>query len=902
MKTCITQKTSILFMLMIFSGLVFCWNVSSTYAVETKKVILLRVYFDDYAANSRYTCAEVDSMMDDMNTLWKNTSYGNVEIDFQVSTLFELPDNRSDYIDDLPPCEPNAALRPFGDLSCGAKFDKVLEDAINNSGGVNDCSGGALDWNNLDVVLVLMAETSAAEFHRGQGINSRNLPMGPGGDTKDVGAAIFSENPTENDNQVMGRWAHEVGHTLQQGGPGHPSNYNSEFELMDAGMPGQTGPFEKMSHIAFPGWLPEAKYKEIDPVSGGDNVCLWAMEYNPADKPNYQAMKANITGNLYYLISVRRRVLGDDLNGDFTPFGIPDEGVIIERVSEGANPWVTVMGNGAAGGVCGAACDRDVLWHGGDTYDGGVDGIDISVRNKVDDDNYCVYITYDDQAFQPDIMMNPWVSPPGNTWETTDIWVDSPLNGYGTYRYGQWDDGTGNLVPKGNGDDPATGQINRIYARVRNVGFSPATDVEVTWEMTDPPGLGIAGANGWAALGTVDKADFPGLASIAAGAFVDVYVDWTPNFEVSEEDMAAGRFYFHTCIRTKLNHVVGETVFGNQDGDDEQENINYFEFPPEAGAVEFGVTIKLKNDDVVNKKYFYISYKDDIPAGWRVDINGGNLGIELAPDAEVDIPVTLYKDAVSNVGDIFSVNIQSSSMRTLQNDKNEKDLHTDFDVLGGVRLEARVLQKPTLTCEGENQEKGYYIIGKLENIDPYYNPDLPLKVALEGVGSDRKIIPSTLNLATVNQDGSFEGYLNQAREVTPREGVCLFPGTTELASASSGYFPLDATIGPTTTTTADSSTTTTVESSTTTTTDSATTTIAICTTESIYGEYSEEAELLRYVRDNLLSQTPEGQEIIRLYYEWSPAIVKAMEEDEELKVRVKEMIDGVLQLIERGVE
>jgi hypothetical protein len=40
-----------------------------------------------------------------------------------------------------------------------------------------------------------------------------------------------------------------------------------------------------------------------------------------------------------------------------------------------------------------------------------------------------------------------------------------------------------------------------------------------------------------------------------------------------------------------------------------------------------------------------------------------------------------------------------------------------------------------------------------------------------------------------------------------------------------------------------------------------------------------------------------GQEIIKLYYQWSPVIVKVMEEDEEFKGGVKEMIDGVLMLI-----
>ena len=70
-----------------------------------------------------------------------------------------------------------------------------------------------------------------------------------------------------------------------------------------------------------------------------------------------------------------------------------------------------------------------------------------------------------------------------------------------------------------------------------------------------------------------------------------------------------------------------------------------------------------------------------------------------------------------------------------------------------------------------------------------------------------------------------------------------------------------------------------------------------CLSGRIYGEYSEEAELLRRFRDNILIQTPEGQEIIRLYYQWSSVIVKAMENDEELKSKLKEIIDEVLLVI-----
>ena len=73
----------------------------------------------------------------------------------------------------------------------------------------------------------------------------------------------------------------------------------------------------------------------------------------------------------------------------------------------------------------------------------------------------------------------------------------------------------------------------------------------------------------------------------------------------------------------------------------------------------------------------------------------------------------------------------------------------------------------------------------------------------------------------------------------------------------------------------------------------------LCPTESIYGEHSEQTELLRYIRDNVLSTTKEGRELIKLYYEWSPVIVKVMEEDEEFKEVVKEMIDGALAIVTR---
>ena len=68
------------------------------------------------------------------------------------------------------------------------------------------------------------------------------------------------------------------------------------------------------------------------------------------------------------------------------------------------------------------------------------------------------------------------------------------------------------------------------------------------------------------------------------------------------------------------------------------------------------------------------------------------------------------------------------------------------------------------------------------------------------------------------------------------------------------------------------------------------------------GEDSEEVMLLRGFRNNVLSKTPEGQELIRLYYQWSPTIVRAMKEDDEFKEEVKDMIDGILLLIREEIK
>jgi hypothetical protein len=71
----------------------------------------------------------------------------------------------------------------------------------------------------------------------------------------------------------------------------------------------------------------------------------------------------------------------------------------------------------------------------------------------------------------------------------------------------------------------------------------------------------------------------------------------------------------------------------------------------------------------------------------------------------------------------------------------------------------------------------------------------------------------------------------------------------------------------------------------------------VCPMSLALGGDSNDLKTLRKFRDEVLNKTPVGQEIIKLYYQWSPVIVKAMEQDEEFKEEVKEMIERILPMI-----
>jgi hypothetical protein len=60
--------------------------------------------------------------------------------------------------------------------------------------------------------------------------------------------------------------------------------------------------------------------------------------------------------------------------------------------------------------------------------------------------------------------------------------------------------------------------------------------------------------------------------------------------------------------------------------------------------------------------------------------------------------------------------------------------------------------------------------------------------------------------------------------------------------------------------------------------------------------------LLRKYRDTVLSKTPEGQEITKTYYEFSPIVTNLLEQRPLLNNRAKSFIDSMLPGIRKKVE
>jgi hypothetical protein len=510
-------------------------------------------------------------------------------------------------------------------------------------------------------------------------------------------------------------WVHELGHTLQLEGHdmfSHPGGYSSGYDLMDSCYPcGESvyslsgNPIIADEHdTSFPRWLPSTKTivipKPPSGTAGGTYVLEPVNKSDPGATVAPRGIKLPLDGDRSIFVEARTNTGADNRS-----YGLFDEGVHMYLAAESARdanngPKPLTMLDACQTTVTGgcvydnsdprlSTCPDNVahlseshpycwpftLWHPGDTFNDPINAIMMHVNGRVGD-GYGVTVTRNVPPGHPDVFLYPWLTAPMNTYETVDIWVDSSCNGYESdvgpsgLRYGRRPDGT--VI--GNGDDPCANHENRIYAHIRNGGSVPATSITVHFQVTDPLGVGMSGA--WTDVGTAT------IASLPAGGERDVYVTWTPHVTLTDAEIHARHFNFHSCVQVRIDPPAGDLVTTNKMA---QENFDHFE------AVRDPIT----HDYVVPDHFFFLAnnysmvhgnftgaamktpadfdkpiqlrIKSELPNDWNYEVNGGVTEFTLAPHEVRQIPVKVKVPPGTPTAKTFNLRVTAFAQHRMIN-------------------------------------------------------------------------------------------------------------------------------------------------------------------------------------------------------------------------------------------
>ncbi|HAB14837.1 MAG TPA: IPT/TIG domain-containing protein [Verrucomicrobiota bacterium] len=307
-------------------------------------------------------------------------------------------------------------------------------------------------------------------------------------------------------------------------------------------------PTDQNSNVRELAWSPTQSFN--------DTFDLVAHGATQDTTPNrFHVLKLVASSGLIYFVEVRQRPAGlvFDQNLDL-PAGESGR-VIVLRVSEGTSISNTF--------------ERpiqlvDKLLAGQQTVDAARNLV-IKVEAKIQDDPLAFRVRV--QWNQPiagdpngkfDLTITPWST---ETWESPDIWVDSPRNNSGAGQTYEFHEPGKPDVPILNGDRPWVKHVNKLYARIRNTGPQAVPEVWVSAYVTSPPGIGDNGS--WQLLKTKKLENFPGRdPNVPGSGEVVVDFDWVP---------AVGK---HTCLSVAVMPQIGEIETNNNKA---QENVATFD-------------------------------------------------------------------------------------------------------------------------------------------------------------------------------------------------------------------------------------------------------------------------------------------------------------------------------------
>jgi hypothetical protein len=285
-----------------------------------------------------------------------------------------------------------------------------------------------------------------------------------------------------------------------------------------------------------------------------------------------------------------------------------------------------------------------------------------------------------------DMFVTPWDT---STWETVDIWVDSPRNNNGGQTIYENHEPNNAGAPILGGDRPWVHHKNKIYTRIRNTGPAAVPDVYVTCYVTSPPGIGDNGD--WATLATQHVTNFPGHDPAVAGSGEQIIeFDWIPAVDK------------HTCLKVAILPEIGEIETDNNLA---QENVAHFDSASASSHQPVILDAEVRSPFIVGRKVDLVARA--IPPGWHVVID--HAWQWLAGRATKPVRAVIWTDYGTGAG---------REKQTPPAASPKIEGWTTFDhrylPIGGILAMVKAVQK--VTCKGEVGVRGstLYAVGCLE--------------------------------------------------------------------------------------------------------------------------------------------------------------------------------------------
>lgn len=526
-----------------------------------------------------------------------------------------------------------------------------------------------------------------------------------------------------------GRIAHEVGHCIVQcpfnltAPTGTNPDYEYELENEDLytgqGIDASAAHFDLMGHqeeVALfsgynmetlgyydPGkktqiysidWSPDVKTPEIFHViaHGGRND-LNKYEKSPDGKySRCHLLKINVSPGITYYVEVRQQPASDAQNPELfdhkIPMGeyrddIPLElnlgGVIVTQVQTGTvnnnqlMRYITLMHDHD---------DPHILKRG--IVVDPERNIIIKILEPLRDIwpiTYKVQVEWN-TPIQRGLNFNLYLRPGNVSWESPDVWVDSPPPGP-PYDYG-YDPQQG--LPIGNGDRPHIGRENDLYARVHCAGlgssYPSVVKAKAVFYSIVPPGVGDRG-NDW---GPIDEYE----ADVPVKRYFDFRAKWTP---------IVGQ---HTCLKVHVQPVEGETDFSDNAV---QENVAFFDATfNETMLIPSVVTMQVAVRNPLNRRVKAYLQLNGLPEGFVAYFPNASAWLDPLGEKILDlmiIPTDHYSKYFMK--EMTSVKVRLSGYIM---DSNASDIFPDMVQelmpfpIGGITARVEIKELCTISMDG----------------------------------------------------------------------------------------------------------------------------------------------------------------------------------------------------------